>query len=214
MRFEKLNDNKIRITLTNQDLITKNVDFHSFMSNPIESQSLFLEMLNEAEKEIGFNTKNYNLKLEAIQIPGGDFILVVTRTSPDSLASLNTKKKLHIRRKQNTINSNTIYCFNTFDDFCSCINFINSTYSYKILEDQSFLNTIAKQITLYEYKNNYYLIFSNSNINSKYSSHLYNSISEFGTYICNPNVFKHNLSENGKIIMKNNAIKTAIQYFC
>ena len=36
MRFEKLNENKIRITLTNKDLEKKNIDFHSFMANPID----------------------------------------------------------------------------------------------------------------------------------------------------------------------------------
>ncbi len=38
MRFEKLNEDKIRITLSNEDLIKKDIDFHSFMSNSLESQ--------------------------------------------------------------------------------------------------------------------------------------------------------------------------------
>ena len=46
MRFEKLNEDKIRITLNREDLIKKNIDFHVFMSNSIESQDLFFDMLN------------------------------------------------------------------------------------------------------------------------------------------------------------------------
>ena len=45
MKIEKLNENKIRITLDLNDLAEKDIDFHSFMSNPIESQNLFLDML-------------------------------------------------------------------------------------------------------------------------------------------------------------------------
>ena len=69
MRIEKITENKIRIILNIQDLEEKNIDLHSFMSNSIESQDLFYEMLNKAEKEIGFKTKDYKLLIEAIAVP-------------------------------------------------------------------------------------------------------------------------------------------------
>lgn len=55
MKIEKLNENKIRITLDMNDLAEKDIDFHAFMSNPIESQNLFLDMLEQAEKEVRFS---------------------------------------------------------------------------------------------------------------------------------------------------------------
>lgn len=206
MRFEKLNENKIRITLTNQDLIKKNIDFHSFMANPIESQSLFFDMLNEAEKEIGFVTKNYNIKLEAVQIASGDFILTVTRSAPEGEKSIDTKKKIHARRKKLDLNSNrAIYCFNSFDDFCHFSNFLNNS-NIKI-------SNIAKNISLYEYKKQYYLTFSNINLRCTELKRIFSAITEFATYIGNNDLLKRKLIENGNVIMKNNAIKTAIQYF-
>ena len=51
MRIEKLNDNKIRIFLNTEDLKEKNIDIHTLMSNSIESQDLFYNMLDKAEKE-------------------------------------------------------------------------------------------------------------------------------------------------------------------
>ena len=205
MRFEKLNENKIRITLTNQDLIKKNVDFHSFMANPIESQDLFFDMLDEAEKEIGFVTKDYKIRIEALQIAGGDFVLTITRSLPEN-EKVQQKKKIHIRRKKLTFKeSQVIYCFNTFDDFCCFSNFLN-TYNVKI-------TNIAKNISLYEYKNNYYLIFSNINLNHTDLKKLFSTITEFATYVSNSELFTRKLIENGKIIMKNNAIKTSIEYF-
>ena len=77
MKFEKLNENKIRITLNTQDLIDKNIDFHSFMSNSKESQTLFLDMLDEAEKKVGFVTKDYKLRIEALAMSDGNFILTI-----------------------------------------------------------------------------------------------------------------------------------------
>lgn len=69
MQIEKLTENKIRIILNLEDLKEKNIDLHSFMSNSIESQDLFYDVLNKAEEEIGFITKNYKLMIEAIAIP-------------------------------------------------------------------------------------------------------------------------------------------------
>ena len=66
MHIEKLNDNKIRIILNLEDLKQNNIDFHSFMANSIETQTLFLHMLEKAETEIGFVTKNHRLIIEAI----------------------------------------------------------------------------------------------------------------------------------------------------
>lgn len=205
MRFEKLNENKIRITLTNQDLIKKNIDFHSFMANPIESQDLFFDMLDKAEKEIGFVTKDYRIRIEAIQIAGGDFVLTITRSLPENL-KYQEKKKIHIRRKKLDFNdTQATYLFNTFDDFCYFVNFLNN--------NSISITNIAKNICLYEYKKQYYLNFSGVNLNYPDLKKLFSSITEFATYINNTDLFKRKLIENGKVIMKNNAIKTAITYF-
>ncbi|MBQ2916958.1 MAG: adaptor protein MecA [Clostridia bacterium] len=75
MQIEKITENKIRITLNIRDLQEKNIDLHSFMSNSIESQELFNEMLNKAEKEIGFETKDYKLIIEALAIPNRKFYI-------------------------------------------------------------------------------------------------------------------------------------------
>lgn len=52
MKIEKLSDDKIRITLNIDDLKENDIDFQSFMSNSIESQDLFMDMLEKAEKEV------------------------------------------------------------------------------------------------------------------------------------------------------------------
>lgn len=73
MQIEKLNENKIRITLNLDDLKENNIDLHSFMASSIETQDLFYNMLDKAEKEVGFETKNYKLMIEALAIPNRKF---------------------------------------------------------------------------------------------------------------------------------------------
>ena len=65
MRFEKLSNDKIRIILDLQDLEDNDIDYQSFMSNSSDSQKLFMEILDEAEEQIGFITKDYKLMIEA-----------------------------------------------------------------------------------------------------------------------------------------------------
>ena len=79
MKFEKLSENKIRITLTVNDLKEKDINFHDFMSNPLESQDIFLDILKEAKEKIGFNTTDYKVKIEALAMIDGDFIVNITR---------------------------------------------------------------------------------------------------------------------------------------
>ncbi len=49
------------------------------MSNSIKSQDLFLDILEEAEKKVGFVTKDYKVRIEALAMNDGDFIFTVTR---------------------------------------------------------------------------------------------------------------------------------------
>lgn len=206
MRFEKLNENKIRITLSNEDLKEKKIDFHSFMSNSIESQDLFFDMLKEAEKEIGFITKNYLVKLEALALSNGTFILTVTRTLPDISKTSTFKSSVNIKRKKELSNaSQMVYIFNTFESYCAFVNFLkNNNYS---------LNNISKHILLYEYKNTYYLIFDKINMNYPFLKKLLFCISEFATYKNSSEIFIRKLYECGNLVMKNNALNICLKYF-
>ena len=207
MKFEKLNENKIRITLNNQDLAEKHIDFHSFMSNSQESQNLFLDMLDEAEKKVGFITKDYKIRIEALAMSDGNFILTITRFGKnlDTDAKPSKMKRVKIKRKNLDMTAKQlIYKFDTFDDFCNFSNFISKLDNF---------TTIAKNIVLYFYQNSYYLLLSNINVEHSNIKQLYSLITEFGTYVDNSEVFGRKISECGKVIIKNNAIKTCIKYF-
>ena len=94
MKFEKLSENKIRVTLTIQDLDEKEIDFHVFMSNPIQSQSILLDMLEEAKKEVGFDPEDYNLKIEALSLADTNFIFTITKVIPEIEKNKTAKRNL------------------------------------------------------------------------------------------------------------------------
>ena len=208
MKFEKLNENKIRITLSMNDLAAKDISLHDFMSNSIESQELFLDMLEEAEKKVGFKARNCKVKIEALAMTENDFVLTITKVSQPLIRKQPTaspKVKPQIKRKSSVSNSkHLLYRFTTFDDYC---NFIEFLLSNKL--NDSF--KIAEKITFYTYNNNYYLDLYNINTKYKHSSIFITVITEFSSYVLNPDLFLCKLNEVGTVFIKNNALKKSFE---
>jgi len=207
MKIEKLNENKIRIILNLDDLREKNIDFHSFMSNSLESQDLFLDMLDRAEEEIGFVTKDYKLIIEAIATSDGNFILTVTRIIPDTSQGRAGSKNIQIRRKLVMPSKLlSMYSFSSFDDFCEFCTYIES----------SPLNKLAKKLkksSLYLYNGKYYLLLNNVTLSLRDFKTFHCGVTEFAAYVIDCNVFASKLAEYGKVIIETNAINTCIKHF-
>ena len=126
MKIEKLNENRIQITFNNSYLQENNIDIHTFMSNSIESQSLFLNMLNEAEDKIGFITDNYKLSIEVLALSNGVFVITVTRLEKENLKSVH----VHAKRKSiPQVSKKQLFKFNNFDNLC---NFEFISFIYRI----------------------------------------------------------------------------------
>lgn len=206
MKFEKLNENKIRITLTIQDLAEKEIDFHVFMSNSAEAQDVLLDMLEQAKKETGFDPEDYNLKVEALVMADTNFIFTITKLPPEEKSKI-SKRKFTVKRK-NIVPSSTqaVYCFNSFDDFNDFLVFLskNTLFNYKKL---------AKSITLYEYKEKYYLLMNNINTEFIDKIKFYTCITEFAKCVTNSKVFASKLKECGTLIMKNKALEIGFKHF-
>lgn len=203
MRFEKLSNDKIRIILNLQDLEDNDIDYQSFMSNSSDSQKIFMEILNEAEEQIGFITKDYKLMIEALATIDGDFIITVTRSLPDiDLTSNNKKRTIRAKRKSHKLSNDTIiYEFESFDDVSDFVLLLKNLNITGMI-------TFTKNFSLYTYKNNYYLVMENINKDFSGIKVFLCTLTEFGKSVNNSNLFKNKLAEYGKIIVKNNFYKT------
>lgn len=202
MRFEKLSNDKIRIILDLQDLEDNDIDYQSFMSNSSDSLKLFMEILDEAEEQIGFITKDYKLMIEALATMDGDFIITVTRSLPDfDIASVYKKRTIKAKRKSNKLTTDTIiYEFNNFDDIFDFVLLLKNL-------NITGLNAFTKDFALYTYKNNYYLVMDNIDKNFDAIKTFLCALTEFGKSINNSNLFKSRLNEYGTLLVKNNFYK-------
>ena len=102
--------------------------------------------------------------------------------------------------------TNLIYKFNTFDDYCNFIEFIVHN---NLLDAQK----IAEKISLYLYKNSYYLVLNNLDKQYKNLIRFYTGIIEFGSYVLDPNLFISRLNESGTVVIKHNAFKKSLTHF-
>ncbi len=206
MRIEKITENKIRITLNLEDLKENNIDLHAFMSNSPETQDLFLDMLEKAETEVGFKTRNYKLMIEALATSDCNFILTITRLLPEKEINSNKTSKKNIKAKRKVVTPDkilSVYKFNTFDDFCEFCTYLNTTP----------LKGKLKSSILYSYSSEYYLVLNNVRMKlSDFKAFCY-AITEFASYVKGHILFERKLREYGKIIIKQNAIGTCSKYF-
>lgn len=207
MKFEKLSDTKIRITVTIQDLIEKDIDFHVFMSNSLESQDILLDMLDEAKKQTGFDPEDYNLKIEALALADSDFIFTITKIIPDEKGKI-AKRKFKVKRKNvDSGSTQTVYSFNCFEDFCSFVQFLKDS---SLMEN---IKNVAESIVLYTYKEKYYLLMSNVCVDVANQLKFYSSITEFAKHVTNSKVFASKLQECGKVLIAHNALEIGLTYF-
>ena len=203
MKIEKLTENKIRITLNLNDLEEEHIDLHSFMSNSPESQALFYNLLSQAEKEVGFYTKDYKLMIEAIAVPEGNFILTITRL-PEKEQS---KRQVKIKRKTSTVNEGLVlYSFNSFDDYCEFCKYLSLH-----LKSENYLK--LKKVSLCLYNSKYYLCIHINKSNLPIVKAINCEIIEFGNSVNNPDLFERKLLEYGKVIFKTNAILNCVKTF-
>lgn len=206
MKIEKLTENKIRIILGSEDIKEKNIDLHTIMSKALESQGIFLEMLNKAEKEVGFQTEGHKLLIEAFSSTEGFLIFTITKYK-DKLEKNKCYYNKNVKLKKKTLcfeNDSIIYAFKNFEEFCSlCFS----------LNNNSFKNTIAKKASLYLYKDTYYLILSDINSTNPSIKKFFATLSEFGKLVGYSKTLQVKLLEHGKAIIPKNAINVGIKYF-
>jgi len=99
VKIEKINDNKIKVTLSTSELEERNLDFQSLRYNTPEAQTLFWDMMKQAENEHGFKTTNCQLFIEAASINNGQFIVTVTKLQEKALPPSPQKRKLPVPKE-------------------------------------------------------------------------------------------------------------------
>lgn len=200
MKIEKINDNKIKITLSARDLQERNLDFQALRYNSPEAQNLFWDMIKRAETEYGFTAANCQLFIEAASVMDGNFIVTITKMT-DSRALPNVPfvkpksvgSSLKVRKKQAMNNTGAIISFNKIDD----------------LYDALLVNTIPMKINakLFEYNDLYYLLVKPNLTQIHECKRLVAILSEFGKLERDYEYMESKLLEYGNELIAKDALE-------
>ena len=149
MQIEKLNDDKLKVVLNKNDLKENDIDLNTFMANSLDSQELFLDILDIAEEKFNFYVDDSKLLIESISLANDIFIFTITKVNEN--ISTNTS-------------INNIYCFNSFDHLADTLKLINLsinkiyTYNnrfYLILDKDNDSNYILNEFSDYKISSDY-----------------------------------------------------------
>ncbi len=214
MKIEKINENQIKLTLTNADLTERNIKLEELISPSNKTQELFRDIMEQAFTECGFCVDNAPLMVEATPVALDGLMIIVTKiqdkdSQKDKLSLISQNKELR-RFKRKSIDTYTgenvsdngisIYSFDALDDVINASIRLNSTYSgYNIL---------------FKYTEKYFLLIQNDSANDDISDEdIENIVSEYGTKHISTVLSKYHLLEHGEVIVKNPAIKTLAMSF-
>ncbi len=199
MYIERLDENRIKITVDGDDIKEWNVDLKNFTENTAEAQDLFWCALRQAEREVNFKV-NQNSQLMVETMPNGDegFFLYVSLIEDEAeLVSALIKAGKHVkqtefrtRRRTRSRFAVSIFRFNDFDDLCNaakevCELFIGSS-------------------RLIKYSGSFYLELTPPDSFAIFE--VDNILSEFADKIKQPQIFQGVLNEHGKLMIAHDAV--------
>lgn len=182
MRIQKINENKLEVLITEQDLEGRNIKLQDFMACQIQSQNFFTNILDFANKKLGFKYNNCKILVESFSIPSLKSFIITIATVPRKIhIDKNTKLKIHCY---------FVAKFYSFQNLCSFCNAID----------------INSEASLYYLYNTYYLNLKINHINK------YRKIILILKEFADDFKIQGFINENSNLIIKNNAIQICKEF--
>jgi adapter protein MecA 1/2 len=201
MRIEKIGDNKIRIFVTFDDLEERDIDLTSFNYNSPETQELFWDLMEQAELELGFETHESQLCIEAVTDIDQGFVITITKIEDDGdfesihkfIKNRYRRNDLRIKKKTDNICSTVlIYNVDSFDDLCQ----LSARLDPLFYGDSS----------VYQCEGSYYLVLKRVEGMGHDLSRIENILAEYGDRVMNVLFFEGYLNEHGRMMLEKDAI--------
>jgi len=175
MRIEKLELNKVKVTLFSDDLRMFNIDVKKIMPDSPEVYEFLGEIMKKVRIETNFNPYDGQVVVEATPVDDG-LILMVSKT--EKVHRKIDPKKIKSIRAVKKMPKESIYEVQDFDEACklieNCMDFIDGT------------------TVLYNMNDKFYFVFAKENLR----------IREFAKKLDSGYIFANVLKEHGKAVAK------------
>lgn len=206
MHIEKINDNKIKVTVNKEDIKIWNVNIKNLTENTPEAQDLFWFALRQAEKDVDFKVGKSQLLVEAHPSNSDGFIMMISKVDEktnvldlleESRKKANSHIEIKIKRRTQKKELLNIFRFEDFEDVCMCVGQIKETF--------------MGQSALYKYNNGFYLKLAP--YDNMYFFETENILLEYSTRVSESVITEGILNEYGTVMIKEYAVETIMTYF-
>lgn len=208
MKIEKINENKIKVTISFNDLEERNIDLNSLNYNSPETQELFWDMMEQAELQLGFTASDSQLCIEAVADADEGFVILITKMDEENeFESIHKYIKNRFRRADLKVKKKTkrvcstmvMYAFDDFENLCALCKRLSDIY--------------FGESTLYKLKNTYYLLLTKNSLCIDNLSAFDLILNEYGRKNKNVSFYEGYLNEYAIKVIDGAAIETIINYF-
>ena len=138
MRIEKLNKDKIKVTLTTAELINLDIDVKRLSPDSKELHTFLFHIMETIREETGFNPYNGQVVVEAT--PSQDGISILVKRLNKGIKKITEeqfKKVVSVKPKKKEPGTECVFYFETFNDMYGAI----SEMDRKVfLQKQAFLS--------------------------------------------------------------------------
>ena len=223
MQIEKLSDLQIKCTLTNNDLLARDINLLELAYGHEKAKNLFNEMLQRASHEFGFNAGALPLMVEAIPLPNESIVIIITKVEdPEEVDTRFSKFSTYSKEVDfNDMNFNKFNLmagakpqeFFPSKDVSKDEESYQSTFSFSGLDkviDAAHLsaNSYNGESSLYKHKTNgNYILSLKGNVEDAQSyNKTCNILTEYGIKLLSNYSSEAYYEEYFDIIIKNNAL--------
>lgn len=206
MKIEKINENKIRITLTFDELEKRQISLSDIEKDSVLAKELFINLLEESNLEGDFIEDDSHLFIEASSDNNNLFIVTITRIDsiPElkkySLLSEHTSHeqippKMRLPKYSSYKVDSYIYSFDSLDTLLNLC--------YIAIQENLFFG----KNSLYQYQDTYFVIFSQATVKNKKFLKTFVFLSEYCKEYYSYDLYEVSIIEKSKLILKNNALQ-------
>ncbi len=197
MRLERLNDDKIRIFLTFDDLTERGIEKDDMWRDIPKVHELFNDMMDEAYTEFGFDISG-PVAVEVFALPAQGMVVIVSRGKGEPRSNDDNDEDEDLYELEVTIEESDqiIYSFTELEFLIQISKRLSTFFSHKN--------------TSFYYKNKYYLVLDSEELEEIELQKIIANMSEFGEA---STITLEMLQEYGKLIVEHDAIQTFSKYF-
>ena len=209
MKIEKIDENKVRITLTIDELSQRHISLKDIEQDSSRAQDLFLDLLEESDINEDFIVDDSQLFVEASSDNENLFIVTITKIDYMPELSKYTPKKKQGRKKSN--NADNKFEKNTHVEYTVA----SSIYKFKSLDrifelcsklktEKAFIGTNS----LYKYDDSYFIVFSKTSIKNSKFIKTFVILSEYAEQYYASGMYTTLIKEKCKLVIDKKALQT------